>query len=49
VLSCEQCADIFTKIFNSPECWKHATKLINHVNPAEFWGPKRSFENNDAN
>ena len=41
VLSCEQCADVFTKIFNSPEAWEHAVKLINHVHPYEFWTGRR--------
>jgi hypothetical protein len=33
----EQSADIFTKAFTCSNKWTHATGLINHVYPNEFW------------
>ena len=37
MLSCAQCADIFTKVFTAKATWKHACDLINHVVPEKFF------------
>ena len=34
-------ADIYTKAFVVPAEWDKATKLINHLDPARFWGGRR--------